>query len=91
MVLLRVSRPIAAMTRAMQRLSEDDPLIRIPGAGRRDEIGGMAAAVQVFKDNVLRLHEAKSEIERANLLLDGAITISYRGSACSRPTTRCWL
>ena len=84
-VLLRVSRPIVAMTRAMQRLSEDDPLIRIPGAGRRDEIGGMAAAVQVFKDNIVRLHEAKSEIERANLLLDGAISHIVQGLCLFAP------
>jgi diguanylate cyclase (GGDEF)-like protein len=73
MVLLRVSRPIVAMTAVMQRLAADDPQIRIPGAGRRDEIGGMAAAMQVFKDNVLRLHEAKSEIERTNVLLHAAV------------------
>jgi diguanylate cyclase (GGDEF)-like protein len=84
-VLLRVSRPIVAMTRAMQQLAEDDPQIRIPGAGRRDEIGGMAAAVEVFKDNILRLREAKSEIERTNLMLDAAVSHIVQGLCLFAP------
>ena len=48
-----VSRPIAAMTKAMQRLSGRDMAVEISGLGRKDEIGAMAAAVQVFKENML--------------------------------------
>ena len=34
----------------MRRLAGGDLSTEIPGVGRSDEIGGMAAAVQVFKD-----------------------------------------
>ncbi|TVR81047.1 MAG: HAMP domain-containing protein, partial [Rhodospirillales bacterium] len=46
-----LARPIVAMTGAMQRLADGDTGIEIPGVGRNDEIGEMAGAVQVFKDN----------------------------------------
>ncbi len=46
-----VTRPIAAMTDAMLTLAEGDVSVEIPCVGRTDEIGDMANAVQVFKDN----------------------------------------
>ncbi|WP_345819771.1 methyl-accepting chemotaxis protein [Methylobacterium fujisawaense] len=63
--LLRVSRPIAAMTGAMSKLAEGDACADIPFKHRRDEIGAMAAAVQVFKDNLLRTHQLEAEAEAA--------------------------
>jgi methyl-accepting chemotaxis protein len=48
---LRVSRPIETMTGTMAHLAEGDAAIEVPYRQRRDEIGAMAAAVQVFKDN----------------------------------------
>ena len=47
-----VSRPIAAMTAAMRRLAGRDMTVEIVGRERKDEIGGMAAAVQIFKENM---------------------------------------
>ncbi len=46
-----VSGPIVAMAAAMRRLAAQDFGVHIPGTGRRDEIGAMADAVQVFKEN----------------------------------------
>jgi methyl-accepting chemotaxis protein len=62
-----VSVPITAMTAAMRRLADKDMAVVIPGAGRGDEIGGMASAVQVFKDNMIRADEmaAAETAERA--------------------------
>lgn len=48
-----ISGPIKAMTDAMKRLAAKDLAVEVPGVGRGDEIGGMAAAVQVFKDNMI--------------------------------------
>ncbi len=48
-----ISRPLAAMTGAMRRLAQRDTAASIPGVGRRDEIGDMAAAVQVFRDTMI--------------------------------------
>src|SRR5262249_30496266 len=50
---LRVAQPITRMTLAMQQLAEGDLTTEVPGVGRGDEIGGMAAAVQVFRDSMV--------------------------------------
>jgi methyl-accepting chemotaxis protein len=55
-----VGGPIHRMARAMRQLAQGDAGVEIPGVGRRDEIGQMAQAVQVFKDNAA----AKVEIEQ---------------------------
>ena len=43
--------PITRMTGAMRRLAEGDLAVEVPGLGRRDEIGAMAKALDVFKRN----------------------------------------
>ena len=48
-----ISRPLIRMTNAMSRLAARDVTIVVPCLGRKDEIGAMAAAVQVFKDNMI--------------------------------------
>ncbi|MCG5241570.1 methyl-accepting chemotaxis protein [Azospirillum doebereinerae] len=57
----RVSGPIRAMTDAMRRLAERDMATAIPGLGRGDEIGGMAAAVTVFRDSMLTADRLAAE------------------------------
>ncbi|MFH6781974.1 methyl-accepting chemotaxis protein [Methylobacterium sp. MA0201] len=59
--LVGVARPIARMTAAMGRLANHDLAAQIPGTGRRDEIGAMAAAVQVFKDGLIRTRALEEE------------------------------
>ena len=46
-----IATPIVKMTEAMRRLANRDLDVLIPGVCRRDEIGDMAGAVQVFKEN----------------------------------------
>ncbi|KAA0688583.1 methyl-accepting chemotaxis protein [Azospirillum brasilense] len=48
-----ISRPIAGITDVMARLATGDTSVTVPGLGRGDEIGGMAKAVAVFKDNAV--------------------------------------
>ncbi|HTW28645.1 MAG TPA: methyl-accepting chemotaxis protein [Acetobacteraceae bacterium] len=62
-----ISTPVRAMTGAMRQLAEHDLSADIPGITRGDEIGGMAAAVQVFKDNMIKADRlaAEQEAERA--------------------------
>ncbi len=50
-----VIRPIVRMTGAMQRLANGELESEIPSLGRKDEVGAMAAALQVFKENSLRV------------------------------------
>ncbi len=61
LMILNISLPIASMTRAMRRLAEKDLAVVIPGVERGDEIGGMAAAVQVFKDNMVETERLTAE------------------------------
>jgi methyl-accepting chemotaxis protein len=49
-----VARPVVAMTRTMSLLAEGDSEVPVEGTSRRDELGAMARAVEVFKDNKRR-------------------------------------
>ena len=52
-----ITRPLVAMTGAMGRLAENDLTVEVPARDRRDEIGRMAAAVDVFKQNALKVRD----------------------------------
>ncbi|CAO3377757.1 methyl-accepting chemotaxis protein [Azospirillum argentinense] len=53
-----IVRPLGAMTEAMRRLADGDSTTPVPATGRGDEIGQMAKAVLVFKDNMIAAREA---------------------------------
>jgi len=61
-----VVRPIASMAEAMIDLARGNRNAAIPNLGRNDEIGGMAAAVKVFQETVIRTDgiAAEQELER---------------------------
>ncbi len=61
----RVLRPLARITGAMKRIAGNELEIEVPGIKRRDEIGAMAHAVEVFRENGLKIR-ALSEEERAS-------------------------
>lgn len=48
-----IARPIEKITTSMKRLSHGDNTTAIPYAGRADEIGDMAAAVEIFRTNAV--------------------------------------
>ncbi len=56
-IITTVSTPIQAMTAAMRRLADRDLSTEIVGLGRKDEIGSMAGAVEVFKDSMILADE----------------------------------
>lgn len=58
-----IAHPVRTMTAAMRRLAEKDMAVTIPALDRRDEIGAMAQAVQVFKDNMQRADRLHTEQE----------------------------
>jgi len=66
LIIAGVSKPIGMMTEAMRRLAGHDLKTEITGVGRKDEIGAMASAVQVFKDNMIEADRltAAQEAER---------------------------
>jgi methyl-accepting chemotaxis protein len=66
-----LSRPLTAITAVMNRLSSGDTQVAIPGGERRDELGTMAQAVDVFRRNMIEtmaLREAQeADKQRAEL------------------------
>ncbi|AYC99475.1 methyl-accepting chemotaxis protein [Neorhizobium sp. NCHU2750] len=65
----QVSQPILRLTSAMGRLAEGDYDAAVPFSGRKDEIGDMAAAVEVFKTNgleVARMTSAEAGMKAKN-------------------------
>lgn len=69
-------KPIKQMVTTMKVIADGDLTSTVEGTIRRDEIGSMARAVQIFKDNELRARDLRkdaetsrgaNEIERARL------------------------
>ncbi len=60
-----ITRPLGQLGARMQSLANGELEQEIPGAGRRDEIGQMAATVQVFKDNAIRVRDLEHAEEAA--------------------------
>ena len=58
-----LTKPISRMVGAMGDLAEGNLEVDIPARDRTDEIGSMAAAVQVFKDNAIRTKQLEAEAE----------------------------
>ncbi len=61
MVRRRVCKPIVDLTATMSRLASGNVSDEISGAERGDEIGAMAAAVRVFKDNMIEAERLSAE------------------------------
>ncbi|WP_282611155.1 methyl-accepting chemotaxis protein [Pelagibius sp. Alg239-R121] len=60
-----ISHPIVEMTNAMGKLAEGDNTVEIPAQNRGDEIGAMAAAVQIFKENAIDANRLREEQAQA--------------------------
>ena len=58
-----IANPIISMTGSMRTLADGDLEVDIPAQERTDEVGEMAQAVQVFKDNAIRNKELEAEAE----------------------------
>ncbi|MEA4838166.1 MAG: cache domain-containing protein [Rhodospirillaceae bacterium] len=56
-----IARPITALTQSMHQLAKGDVNAPVTDEIRNDEIGGMAEAVRVFKDNAIQLVKMREE------------------------------
>ncbi|AMA61232.1 chemotaxis protein [Bradyrhizobium sp. CCGE-LA001] len=68
-VAFAVTRPIQRITTEMGVLAKGDTSVTISATERKDEIGEMAQAVQVFKTNAIEVERLKAEqveVERRN-------------------------
>jgi methyl-accepting chemotaxis protein len=97
-----LSRPIVALTGSMQALAEGDLDTQVPFATRKDEIGAMAKALEVFKQNGIRMREmsgdeqarARATAARAQTMeafqreFDGVVAASVEGDFSHRIETQ---
>lgn len=63
-----VVKPLVALAEAMRRLSQQDLRVPVPETHRSSEVGGMARAVEVFKQGLI-------ELDRTSLLRATADTL----------------
>jgi methyl-accepting chemotaxis protein len=59
--LYQICRPLARMTQEMTKLAAGDLDVRIEGAGGADEVGGLARALQVFRENAAAARRLEAE------------------------------
>lgn len=79
-IIRRVSTPLTELAACMSQLAAGDKTTVISGIERSDEIGRMASAVQVFKENMIKAEEmeaqeksAQEERDRRSKELEAAI------------------
>ena len=63
LIIRSIVGPVNSMTVAMGSLAKGDLSTDVPALDKTDEIGNMAQAVQVFKDNAIRTKEMEAEAE----------------------------
>jgi methyl-accepting chemotaxis protein len=66
-----ISKPIAGLNANMVALANNDFEIELKGQDRKDEIGDMARAVEVFRENGLKVSQM-TEAEAARIIADQA-------------------
>ena len=59
-----ISGPLGQLGARMKALADGKLEGEIPGVGRGDEVGAMAATVQIFKDNAVRMRELEKSRPR---------------------------
>ncbi len=62
-----ITAPVTAMVAAMGRLADRDWSVEVPARARRDEIGDIARAVQVFKENGIENDRLQKEAEETRI------------------------
>jgi len=58
-----ISRPMTAISALMGRLAQGDKTIAVVGASRGDEVGDLARALEVFKQNAIAAEQLAAEAE----------------------------
>src|SRR3954462_733464 len=75
----RVLSRLGRITQAMTKLARHDTTTVIPSRDDRDEVGAMARAVEVFKDNAIQLIAREVELKQLNRRVDIALNNMTHG------------
>jgi len=81
-----ITRPLQRMARTMTQMAAGDLRVPIDGSLRADEIGAMARAVAVFRDNALALRDAEDShaVERERAAAEKAAALEAVAVAFER-------
>ena len=80
-----IAIPLARMTSAMTALAKGDTTVEVPEVNRKDEIGAMATASQVFKDNMIERQRAQAELARIGRLTTMGELVASIGHEINQP------
>lgn len=80
-----IARPLSSMTQAMGKLAAGDLDAEVPAADRRDEVGDLAGAMAMFRDQLASAERAKQE--QTALIVD-SIGTGLDALACGDLTAR---
>ena len=78
----RVSVPLTRMTGIVARLARQDYGVEVPNHGRRDEIGDITNAIQVFRENGLERERLETERAAEQRAKDSILQMMHRLQAC---------
>jgi two-component system, OmpR family, sensor kinase len=79
-----ISAPLLALARRMRRLAANETELDIPATQRRDEIGEMAKATVVFRNNAIELMRSQRTLARQAALLEERLAHEQRVSLMQR-------
>jgi two-component system, OmpR family, sensor kinase len=79
-----ISAPLLALARRMRRLAANETELDIPATQRRDEIGEMAKATVVFRNNAIELVRSQRTLARQAALLEERLAHEQRVSLLQR-------
>jgi signal transduction histidine kinase len=82
-----IAVPITRMTSAMTTLAKGDSAVEVPEVGRNDEVGAMAVAVQIFKDNMIERQRAQAELARVGRLATMGEIVASIAHEVNQPLT----
>ena len=73
-----ISAPLLALANRMRRLAGNDTDIDVPATERQDEIGAMAKATVVFRNNAIELMRSRDTLSRQAALLEEQLAHEQR-------------
>ena len=73
-----ISRPLLVLADRMRRLAASDTEVGIPGTERRDEIGEMAKATIVFRNNAIELMRSQRTLAQQAAMLEQQLAQEQR-------------
>lgn len=78
----RITLPLVRMAGVVTRLARQDYDVEVTDGRRRDEIGDMAQAIQVFRDNGLERERLEAEQRSDQHIKDAILQMMHRLQAC---------